>query len=288
MEKKKANKVVKLVLKIGLTALALFLVSRKVDFLQVKDVILNSKILWLIPALVFFNISKIISAFRLNVFFDAVECKLKTSFNLRLYYIGMFYNLFLPGGVGGDGYKIVVLKRMQKGSVKDLVAATLIDRISGLTVLVFLTILFVLFTSLKAQLGYYEYLFWLAAIVIFPLMIFAVKKVFPKFKEIMIDTSFYSLGVQVSQIIAAFFIMMALGINTSYADYLSLFLVSSIITIVPVFMGGLGARESVFGFGAAILPIDENLGVAIGLIFFILTALSSFSGVFFKVKQKEI
>jgi hypothetical protein len=32
--------------------------------------------------------------------------KLNPKYNLRLYFLGLFYNVLLPGGIGGDGYKI--------------------------------------------------------------------------------------------------------------------------------------------------------------------------------------
>jgi glycosyltransferase 2 family protein len=33
---------------------------------------------------------------------------------IQLYLLGIYYNLFLPGGIGGDGYKIYLLKQKIK------------------------------------------------------------------------------------------------------------------------------------------------------------------------------
>ncbi len=65
---------------------------------------------------------------------------LLTSYNLRLYYTGMFYNLFLPGGVGGDVYKVMVLKKREL-SILSATKATLLDRVTGLLVLLSLMII---------------------------------------------------------------------------------------------------------------------------------------------------
>jgi len=55
------------------------------------------------------------------------------------YYIGMFYNLFLPGSVGGDAYKVFLLHEQGVGRTKPLILATLLDRLSGLAMLALLT-----------------------------------------------------------------------------------------------------------------------------------------------------
>jgi len=37
----------------------------------------------------------------------------------------MFYNLFLPGGIGGDGYKIYLLNKLSNKSIKSLTTVTI-------------------------------------------------------------------------------------------------------------------------------------------------------------------
>ena len=47
----------------------------------------------------------------------------------------MFYNLFLPGAISGDAYKVVLLTRKYDVSYKKITAAVLLDRFSGLLAL---------------------------------------------------------------------------------------------------------------------------------------------------------
>lgn len=51
---------------------------------------------------------------------------------MKLYWLGMFYNLFLPGSISGDAYKIVILKRRYNAPYKKTSAAVLLDRFNGL------------------------------------------------------------------------------------------------------------------------------------------------------------
>ena len=47
----------------------------------------------------------------------------------------MFYNLFLPGAISGDAYKVIMLNRRYKTSYKKASAEVLLDRFSGVLAL---------------------------------------------------------------------------------------------------------------------------------------------------------
>src|SRR5687767_5029490 len=118
-------------LKIILSGLALYLVYKKVDKQILMQTFREMEGAWLIPAIIFFNISKIFSSIRLNGLLKNIEIGLSHKENLKLYYQGMFYNLFLPGGIGGDAYKSYILNKNAKAPFKQIVGALLYDRISG-------------------------------------------------------------------------------------------------------------------------------------------------------------
>lgn len=65
----------------------------------------------------------------------------------RLYFIGLFFNNFLPANIGGDAYKIVDLGRREHRAT-GVFCATLLDRLIGLTALTFLAVLFLVGASL--------------------------------------------------------------------------------------------------------------------------------------------
>ncbi|MGB1241653.1 MAG: lysylphosphatidylglycerol synthase transmembrane domain-containing protein [Chitinophagales bacterium] len=272
-------------MKLCLTLVALYLVYRKIDLQLVKEAFLKAHFGYLFLAFGAYNISKIISAFRLNHFFKSIEVQLTNWFNLKLYYIGMFYNLFLPGGIGGDGYKIFVLKQQSKQSVKSLVSAALLDRVSGLVALCFLALMLFSYSrgfDLLQDLGYLVYL---GVIGIYPVFYMGLRIFFKQFLSIFNTTNFLSLGVQVVQIGVAFFILQALQVQNGLVDYLTLFLVSSVVAAIPFTIGGIGAREIVFVYGNILFGIETNIAVTFSLIFFLINALSSFIGVFLDIES---
>ena len=287
MERVNKKGILKLAVKVILTALALYVVARKIDLQETGRIIIQSQGGWLFLAMVFFNLSKVISAFRYKKFLYVIEVYLDRMYNLKLYYVGMFYNLFLPGGIGGDGYKVYLLRQSHGTPVKKLVGASLLDRISGLVSLVFLALLLMYFVDLSFIFKGINYFILLTLLLIYPIYYLVYRSLFKSFVPVFNRTNVYSLGVQMAQLICAYFILLSLGISENYIAYMSLFLVSSVVAVLPFTIGGVGARELVFIFSAQYLLIDQNTAVAFSLLFFIITAISSFVGIFFNTQYSK-
>src|SRR6185369_12208683 len=131
----KLSKYLKLLLKIGVTAVCFWYISKKIDFPAARDAFLKANWLWLFLAVLLLMLSKLFSAFRLNIYFRNIHIHLPEWRNIKLYWLGMFYNLFLPGSISGDAYKVVLLKRKYDSPYKKTSAAVLLDRFSGVLAL---------------------------------------------------------------------------------------------------------------------------------------------------------
>ena len=90
------------------------------------------------------------------------------------------------------------------------------------------------------------------------------------------------------QVISIIFLLYALHFNGKFSPYLFIFLVSSLVAVIPFTMGGLGAREMVFLYGAQIFGIDQHYGVIISLLFYCISALVSLSGMYFVLNPKSL
>src|SRR4030095_2092674 len=140
MAKKKYWNIIKLLLKLGFTILLIYLVFQKIDMQQVKSVFLNSKPGYIIAAWLSYLASQFVSSWRLLGFLRCIGLNPGFGFNLRLYMLGMFYNVFLPGGIGGDGYKIYILRKKFQLPTKRIFLSLLLDRVSGLWAICFLAV----------------------------------------------------------------------------------------------------------------------------------------------------
>ena len=279
-------KFLKLLLKIILTGVAVWVVVRKIDMAETWGVLASLQWVWLIPAVVFFNLSKVVSAFRLREFLRTLQIDFSAGVTVKLCYAGMFYNLFLPGGIGGDGYKVYLLKRQyRETSVKKIVSAALLDRVSGMAALVFLALILFLGTSAGGMVqGPWWAIFVVFATLFYPTVYLGNGFVFKSFRSAFFKADLQSLGVQVLQVVCAYFILLSVGIGTHHLDYLELFLLSSVVAVLPFTIGGIGARELVFIYGYEFLPIDKNAAVAFSIVFFLITAVSSLAGAFLKIR----
>lgn len=279
------KKRLKFFLKIFLTGLALYLVFNKIDTKTTWKVIQSSNPGWLFLAWVLFVISKFFSAIRLNIYFKDIGLQLPEMKNVKLYAIGMFYNLFLPGGIGGDGYKVYLLNKIHKIPVKQLLSAVLLDRGNGLAVLLWL--MFCLMLILNLPWDFPVSMFWLGilGLVAIPPGFYLVMLLFFKqFMRTIPSSTGFSFLNQGLQLCSAYFILMSLGVQQQVIPYLFVFLVSSTVSVLPLTIGGVGARELVFVLAHEYVGIDQNVAVAFSLLFFLISMLTSLSGVFFKYK----
>lgn len=273
-------------LKLVLTGVAVWVVVRKIDLAETWGVLASLQWGWLISAVVFFNLSKVVSAFRLREFLRALQIDFSATVAVKLCYAGMFYNLFLPGGIGGDGYKVYLLKRQYGDTtVKKIVSAALLDRVSGMTALVFLALILFLGTSASGMVkGPWLAISIVSALLFYPLVYLGNGFMFKSFRSAFFKADLQSLGVQVLQLVCAYFILLSVGIGMHHLDYLELFLLSSVVAVLPFTIGGIGARELVFIYGYEFLPIDKNAAVAFSIVFFLITAASSLTGAFLKIR----
>jgi uncharacterized membrane protein YbhN (UPF0104 family) len=196
----------------------------------------------------------------------------------------MFYNFFIPGGIGGDAYKVYVLNKRFDWKLKTITQNILIDRLIGLVAIFFIA------SILSAHLFFEESWFLLLGIV-GAIMIYFVSKLILKFfiKELdrIYFTSFvYSLGIQLLQVLCVYFILLAIGIESNALSYFLVFLVSSVLSVVS--FSGFGAREFVFLQAAIYLGTDAAMATSIGLTFNIITAVVSLLGAFFLLKKIEL
>ena len=122
--------ITKLVLKIVITAALLYYVFSKVPFSAVKIRFVQANYWWMLAGVFFYFLSMIASSWRLLSFFKSINLRLDPKFNFRLYLLGIFYNFLLPGGIGGDGYKIYLLNKTYKLPAKKVFWAIFFDRLS--------------------------------------------------------------------------------------------------------------------------------------------------------------
>ncbi len=274
-------------LKILISAALIYFIFTKIDLAEVVAVIKRSDPFYLFLALVLFIVSKVLNALRLNLYFHEIGAPLTQKSNFKLYLLGMFYNLFLPGGIGGDAYKGYLIQKTFQPGTKRVVSVLLLDRLSGMLLIFIYACALALFLEADAFKGFH----WVFALAI-PLSMGVFwglnKKIFPYVLKVFWGSIGYSALLQAAQLIAVLFILKALSIDGNTLAYLFIFLISSIVSVLPLTIGGIGSREVTFLYGAKWLGLVASASIAISMVFFLITALVSLLGIFYHFKKPKL
>ncbi len=275
------SKWLRLVLKIAVMAVCLWYVSGKIDFEKSKTVLQQSNWFLLFFALLLFVVSKLVSAMRLNIYFKNIGITLSEIENIRLYLLGMFYNLFLPGSVSGDAYKVILLTKRFSIPYKKTTAAVLLDRISGLLGLG------ILMTTCSYVALNFTYSLILSAISVGAIIGFyyIINRWFKDFISGFWSTLFLGILVQAVQVVCIYTIMHSLSVDKNHTAYIFIFLISSAVSVLPLTIGGLGIREVVFLEGAAYFSLSGETSVIISLLFYLITLVVSATGSWYIFKD---
>lgn len=229
--------------------------------------------------------AQVICAMRMRFFFNASGFEMGKYYAIVLYYVGTFYNFLLPGGVGGDAYKVVLVRRRMEIPAIRGIHIMLADRASGLCI-VLLTMYGGLYLMGFAAVPYGRLMLILATITTPYAYVVASRKLLRQNAADMVSSLQYSLVSQMMWVAIVVVLTKAIGHGGHIIAYITLYCAAAIASMIPVSVGGLGLREMTYFYGAGIIhrmvgqEVDPNLGMAISLSMFMLMFISSLPGLF--------
>lgn len=214
-----------------------------------------------------------------------------TGYLIGLYFIGSFFNNFMPTSIGGDVFKIYKLgKRID--SVSNAFSATFMERFTGVISLVFISafgLIGVLLKGVASDSAMFYYLSWsiVGLFLLFGAGTFAGLKILDFLRKkinklnsiydslvmyrgknrVLIVAFLTSFIVQFMAIFTQYFIFVALG---SHIDvYKSLF-IFPLITLASFFipsLNGIGVQDILYKFSNTFLFIAEPAAIAASFIY---------------------
>src|SRR5690606_33068288 len=205
------------------------LVFSKLDWNEIRNLLKIANPFYFAAAVIFFLISQVISVFRFNIFIRKIGVRLTFEANSKLYLLGMFYNFFLPGGVGGDAYKAFALSKSHKKSLKKVGQIVFVERFLGIVAIGFTMCLLIIF--INSGYSYYWHLgIALVGIIGTAILLKLIIRFLHTYKKRIYIGFSYSIIIQIAQLICVFCILKSFGIEDNYLIYLLLFLVSSVLS----------------------------------------------------------
>ncbi len=129
------------ILKIAISAgLTTYLLVFQVDLGQLWQVLRQARWIYLAAATGLMVAGTALRAVRWQVLLSALNITVPLRRLVYLYFVGAFFNIFLPTGLGGDAVKMAELAH-STGRAPEAIGVTLVDRATGLWVLFALALL---------------------------------------------------------------------------------------------------------------------------------------------------
>lgn len=234
----------------------------------------------------------------------------------RLYYVGLFFNNFLPGSVGGDVVRVVQLGN--KTGVARATASVALERLTSGLALVLIVLVSALF--MKDARPYLVTLLLLAvlALVIYMLLKYLLRnhreqglsnsrigKLFEKGRTALLSflktvsnyrheswkwwalIGLLSLAFQVGMAWINDLLFLSFGIDVPWLDLLVIITLISVITMIPVSLNGIGVREAGYVFFFQRLGVPDEISLSVSLLFFFLVSFSSLiGGIFWFIERR--
>lgn len=232
---------------------------------------------------------------------------------LRYYFAGMFFNLFLPTGLGGDVYKVHLLFR-EEGRALAGASTILWDRSFGLAAMLLIgaatvclrpellprpLVMFLWISGLVA----------LAALLMLPLAFrflrrydlsgasngsspakpTLLQRVTPlltlgsRHRDLLILLGL-SLAIQGTGMAIVAMIGSGMGIQVSSLFYLASIPLITLVTILPISVSGIGVREGAFVYLFGLEGVHPEPALALGLLYFSVQVAASLLGGLFYVR----
>ncbi|QTV06104.1 lysylphosphatidylglycerol synthase transmembrane domain-containing protein [Faecalibacter bovis] len=257
--------------------------------LHIFDILANYKNanwFYIAVAIILYILSQALSVFRLDYYFRDIDLDLSYISNVRLYFLGMFYNTFVPGGIGGDAYKVYVLNKNYKISLKEISQAVFLDKIIGLCAMLLIIIFLVYFSNLT-DIPIIQYGALGSSLIGFIAVPIILGIIFPKHKKTFFNSMIYSIVLQLIQVGMLYFVLEGLNIQPeNFSIYLLIFLFSGILSIIS--FSGFGIREVVFMYAANRFNFDETLATSAAFMFSVITISIAFIGIIYLFKGVKI
>jgi hypothetical protein len=305
--KKKSNKGVFIIVKILVSLGILFLLFKNTDSELFLETIISIDPFYFILAIVIFISSQIISTIRWSLLLKCGGVKLSYWRLISLYFIGMFFNNFLPTAVGGDAVKGYYLyKASGKGGAS--LASIFVDRYIGFaslvilsfvafflgysylkgTILVWLVLSFICLFTVASLFLWVDKLHSWALLILNKIKIFKVNEKIDVFYKALMSYKKYpkvlaiglgiSLVLQTLNMLTFYVISTGLGFTIPLVFFFLFTPLAMTVSMIPISLAGLGLREGAFVFLFAQVGVSSASALSLSLAWFIVVVISSLFG----------
>jgi len=271
----------------------------------------------LVSAAVIFFVSVVLGAFQWHFLLKAGGIDLPVMKTCKVYFVGMFFNNFLPAGIGGDAVKIYDVTRVGNDP-HHVFAVTVLDRIigiAGLCVLALAASLALLAGEGLPHLRLYIFIFAgcvapVLALVMNRKLSRGVRRLFGKItlwglggrfdavfrhlgefrrlRMLLVRLTLLAIAVQFLRVVTHVLVALSLGVAVTNLNFIQFFVfvpLLGLIMILPISINGLGVREGAGILLFAQIGFSKEQALLMELITYAIMVMVSLIGGFFFVQR---
>ncbi len=290
------------ILKISVTILGLYLAIRQVDLNEIWQALVQAHLSWLLVSFFLMCASLVVRAYRWRLLLGGLEITVKFSRLVELYFVGNFFNAFLPSGFGGDIVRALEIARNVPPSTA--AGTVILDRLAGLVMLFVMAMVFIpwrpsnfppslmgiiIFGSLAGVIGVFVLLEgslftrtgkWLPD-KLSPTGSGPIARLFEAVQQCGRQAIWkaFSVSIVFNLILTGWWLVsgLALGQNISFSYYILIMPILSVPLLIPS-ISGLGPRELLAPTLFKVVGLTPELSISLSLLVFIINRLTSLLG----------
>lgn len=259
-------------LKIGLSAFLIIFLLTRIGVNQLLTQVTQANPWWIVTSILVFVLSNILGAVQWYLLLKSRQVFISLWQVIKFYHVGLFFNNFLIGYVGGDAFRIYDIKK-NSGNLNSALTTVFFDRFVGFFALsslaMFVTLLWL--PHLSSQITIYTIIivFVVWAIGLFFIFQERTAKKFswmfkfflPKFVHLKLKEIYYELNefrhqrallshifliassVQTLRILTHLFAARAVGVKIEVFYFFIFIPIIALVSSLPISVGGIGVRE---------------------------------------------
>jgi uncharacterized protein (TIRG00374 family) len=260
--------------------------------------------LWALAALLYL-VCQVLSSLRWRILATVLGFRGSTSKFTGVYFIGSFFNLILPTSVGGDVVRVWYLSGMpcasQTGRTTLAAITVLVDRVSGLMILVGIACVATLISPVALPswvnvtvavtgVGMVAGLTFLlvggcvarsvlqrlpGGLQVILVRLLTAARLYLRHPWALLSTSLLSVAVQGVNVVLVWCIGLGLGLDVPLVCYGVIVPLTTLLTLVPISLNGIGLREG--GYVLLMRPLGVSAPSALALAFLLFLATTACS-----------
>jgi len=311
---KSKSSICSILIRVSVSAVLLLVIFLRMDVGSFLELLRNVDKTLLFYTFLFYLGTIFWAGFRWKVMIHPLVSDVRLWDTVSFYFVGFFFNNFLPTSVGGD-----VMRAWGVGAIyrkmKESFASALIERLLGLYATLFVAICAIPFAGINTNSIIITVLVMLFIVVLFMVFLFSNRavrfllKILYKIRflrkasdtlESFVETVrvyrsrrktvFYgfliSVVYQFLLILEVYLVSLSLGMNVPLIVYLSVVPIVWVISFIPVSLNGLGLRELGFSVTLTQLGYASENAVAVSLmVWFVGLCASVIGAVIFAVRK---